>query len=53
MAEANEKKFTDEFLRYTLYTSLSENTKIFFGEKIPSVFVDLITSNSTKLIPFP
>jgi len=52
-AEANQLKYTEEFLRFTLYTSLANNTKIFFGEKIPSMFLDFITDQSQKKIPFP
>ena len=37
-AEANAKKLTPQFLQYTLLTSLANNTKIYFGEKIPTMF---------------
>mmetsp|Transcript_7405 Transcript_7405/g.31406 ORF Transcript_7405/g.31406 Transcript_7405/m.31406 type:complete len:342 (+) Transcript_7405:47-1072(+) len=36
-AEAWSKKLTPEFLKYTLYSSLANNTKIYFGESIPSI----------------
>eukprot|EP01128_Nolandella_sp_AFSM9_P008343 TRINITY_DN497_c0_g1_i1.p1 TRINITY_DN497_c0_g1~~TRINITY_DN497_c0_g1_i1.p1 ORF type:complete len:350 (-),score=116.79 TRINITY_DN497_c0_g1_i1:44-1048(-) len=39
-AEANERLYTEAYLRYVLYTSLSNNTKIYFGEKIPTIFSD-------------
>ncbi len=39
-AEANSKKLTPEYLEYIKITALSNNTKIFFGEKIPSMFVE-------------
>jgi len=52
-AEANQKKYTEEYLRYVLYTSLSNNTKIYFGEKIPSIFLDFIPPVSQQKIPFP
>jgi len=53
-SEANEARYTENFLRYTLFTSLSNNTKIYFGEKIPQIFIDFIdteqklTSGLTK-----
>lgn len=50
-AEAHQKLYTENYLRYILYTSLSNNTKIYFGEKIPSIFMDLLPKNSQ--IPFP
>jgi len=52
-AEANQKKYTEEYLRFVLYTSLANNTKIYFGEKIPSIFLDLIPESSRQKIPFP
>jgi len=51
MAEANKLLYTEEYLRSLLYQSLGNNTKIFFGEKIPSIFLDLIPK--TDKIPFP
>jgi len=50
-AEAHERLYTENYLRYILYTSLANNTKIYFGNKIPTIFADLIPPN-TKL-PFP
>jgi len=41
-AEANKLLYTEEFLRYVLYTSLANNTKIYFGEKIPTIFLDFV-----------
>jgi len=41
-AEANKLLYTEEFLRYVLYTSLANNTKIYFGEKIPTIFIDFL-----------
>jgi len=52
-AEANERLYTENFLRYVLYTSLANNTKIYFGEKLPSVFVDLIPKDSKLSFPWP
>jgi len=52
-AEANQAKYTPEFLRFVLYSSLANNTKIYFGEKIPGIFASLIPEDSMKKIPFP
>jgi len=52
-AEANQAKYTPEFLRFVLYSSLANNTKIYFGDKIPSLFTSLIPDDSMKKIPFP
>jgi len=41
-AEATNAKLTEAYLRYTLFTSLANSTKIYFGEKIPTIFSDLI-----------
>jgi len=40
IAEANKAMFTPEYLRYVLYKSLSNNTTIYFGGKIPQMFLD-------------
>jgi len=52
-AEANQKRYTEEYLRYVLYTSLANNTKIYFGEKIPTIFADFIVGDSGKKLSFP
>eukprot|EP00759_Apiculatamorpha_spiralis_P008090 PhF_6_TR15064/c1_g1_i1/m.23673 len=39
-SEANKLKFTPEYLKYVLYTTLGNNTKVYFGEKIPTMFID-------------
>lgn len=38
-AEANKERLTNEFLEYTRILSFSNNTKIYFGDKIPSVYL--------------
>jgi hypothetical protein len=50
-AEANKLLYTEEFLRALLYQSLANNTKIYFGDKIPTIFLDMIP-NKDKM-PFP
>jgi regulator of protease activity HflC (stomatin/prohibitin superfamily) len=53
-AIANKQLYSDEYLRFVLYTSLANNTKIYFGEKIPNIFVDLIPrGEGDKKLPFP
>jgi len=52
-AVANQKKYTEEYLRYVLYTSLTNNMKVYFGEKLPNIFVDFLTRESKEKIPFP
>jgi len=49
IAEANQELYSDQYLRYILYSSLANNSKIFFGEKLAEIFSD----PSTKSIPFP
>jgi hypothetical protein len=36
-AEANQMLFTKEYLERELYRSVANNTKIYYGEKIPQV----------------
>jgi len=38
LAESNKYLFTEFYLRYVLYKSLSNNTTIYFGGKIPNMF---------------
>jgi len=37
-AEGLLRKLTPEFLKFTLYQSLAQNTKIFYGDSIPQIF---------------
>jgi hypothetical protein len=39
-AEANKVKLTPEFLELKFIEAISNNTKMFFGEKIPSMVMD-------------
>lgn len=50
-AEANKLLYSEEYLRALLYQSLANNTKIYFGEKIPTIFLDLIPPKDK--MPFP
>lgn len=47
-AEALHQKLTEPYLRYVLFTSLANSTKIYFGEKIPTIFSDMINTKITK-----
>jgi len=51
LAEANKNLYTEEYLRFTLYSSLADNPKIYFGEKLPDIFKDMVPINNT--LPFP
>ncbi len=42
-ALGQQKLYTDEYLRYVLYTSLANNTKIYFGERIPQLFTQFLS----------
>ncbi|KAL6068298.1 Band 7 domain [Balamuthia mandrillaris] len=39
-AEANALRLTPEYLKLVLFQSLANNTKIYYGEKIPNIFTD-------------
>ena len=41
-AAAMHEKLSEAFLRYTLFTSLANSTKIYFGPSIPTIFLDMI-----------
>jgi len=38
LAQANKFLFTEKYLRFILYKSLANNTSIYFGGKIPTMF---------------
>jgi hypothetical protein len=40
-AEAGRVQLTPEFLQMAFIQAISNNTKVFFGEKIPSMLLDL------------
>jgi regulator of protease activity HflC (stomatin/prohibitin superfamily) len=50
-AEANALMLTPEYLRMVLYQSLANNTKIYFGEKIPQMFLDWSPGDSHMFLP--
>ena len=37
-AESNQVKLTPEYLKYSMYQALAQNTKIYFGDSIPKIF---------------
>jgi regulator of protease activity HflC (stomatin/prohibitin superfamily) len=47
MAAANKLRLTPEFLRFTLYQSLGNNTKIYFGPSIPDIFLQWADDNGS------
>eukprot|EP01127_Copromyxa_protea_P008059 TRINITY_DN1841_c0_g1_i1.p1 TRINITY_DN1841_c0_g1~~TRINITY_DN1841_c0_g1_i1.p1 ORF type:complete len:337 (-),score=60.76 TRINITY_DN1841_c0_g1_i1:63-1049(-) len=50
-AEANKLLYTEEYLRALLYQSLANNTKIYFGDKIPTIFSSMLSEKDK--MPFP
>eukprot|EP00729_Bicosta_minor_P013328 gene13328-22012_t len=46
-AEANQAKLTPAYLQYSMYQSLSNNTKLFFGPDIPTYLGSLLTEPTT------
>ena len=40
-AEANKQKLTPEFLQMSFMTAISNNTKIYFGDKLPAMLLEL------------
>ncbi|XP_076441900.1 erlin-2-B-like [Babylonia areolata] len=47
-AEANKMKLSKEFLEYSKYQALAANTKVFFGNQIPDIFVDPTVLSGTS-----
>jgi len=45
-AEANAKLLTSEFLQYTSINLMTNVSKIYFGEKIPTFFVESVTDST-------
>jgi regulator of protease activity HflC (stomatin/prohibitin superfamily) len=39
-AVSNKMKFTPEFLQWSMYQALAQNTKIYFGDSIPNIFAN-------------
>jgi len=50
-AEANKIRYTTEFLQLELIRSLSNNTKIYFGQNINSMFLDFFNDLIAKPNP--
>ncbi|CAF1309386.1 unnamed protein product [Rotaria sp. Silwood1] len=48
-AESNKAKLTPEYLQWSMYQALAQNTKIYFGNSIPNIFTtDIITDDQSK-----
>jgi hypothetical protein len=43
--------YTPEFLRALLYKSLANNTKIYFGEKIPGIYAGMVADLDKLPLP--
>lgn len=41
-AESNKKKLTPEYLQWSMYQALAQNTKVYFGDSIPNIFHDAL-----------
>lgn len=50
-ALAYQKMLTPEYLKMILYKSLSNNTKVYFGEKIPDIFAGLLSQQERDALP--
>ena len=50
-AESNKMKLTPEFLQWSMYQALAQNTKIYFGNSIPNIFSADGKIFHTKKIP--
>ncbi|CAF1136627.1 unnamed protein product [Rotaria sordida] len=48
-AESNKIKLTPEYLQWSMYQALAQNTKIYFGNSIPNIFTtDIIIDDQSK-----
>jgi len=47
-ADSNAALLSDSYLEFLRIQSLANNTKIYFGDKIPSLYVDKAGPNSGK-----
>jgi len=52
-AEANKLRYSPEFVQLELARAIANNTKIFFGEKIPNMFLDLQNGLTPPRAPLP
>ncbi len=48
-AEADKLRLTPEYLKLALIEAIANNTKIFFGDKIPSMFMNWSEETLNKL----
>jgi hypothetical protein len=39
-AESNKRKLSPEFLQWSMYQAVAQNTKIYFGDSIPNIFTN-------------
>ena len=54
-AESNKVKLTPEYLQWSMYQALTQNTKIYFGNSIPNIFTgaDGLSSIDKRLNDHP
>nr|XP_022312896.1 erlin-2-B-like [Crassostrea virginica]XP_022312897.1 erlin-2-B-like [Crassostrea virginica] len=48
--EANAKKLSKEYLEYVKYQAIAQNTKVYFGDRIPSMFMDPLISSTASTV---
>lgn len=48
--EANTKKLSKEYLEYVKYQAIAQNTKVYFGDRIPSMFMDPLISSTASTV---
>ena len=48
-AKGFQSKLTPEFLLYTLYNNLANNTKFYFGDSIPQAFIPLMNDQQKQI----
>jgi hypothetical protein len=47
-AESNKLRLTPEFLRWSMYQAIAQNSKIYFGDSIPNIFTNTDAIFSTE-----
>ena len=54
-AESNKMKLSPEFLKWSMYQALAQNTKIYFGNSIPNIFTnaDELLNTEKKAQSYP
>jgi hypothetical protein len=50
-AESNKAKLTPQYLQWSMYQAIAQNTKVYFGNSIPNIFTTDIKSNDQSKKP--